>query len=168
MPRPLTQDEWDTWYDKIYGYFFRRVNNQFDVEELTAVTLNNFCLTEKVLENESAYIFGIAKYKLLDYIRQKYKKPAMHSIEDVDSIEDMVDDYNPSYSDRLEKLKQCMQETLKGDDMQIVELCVMYDFSGPKVAEKMNLSAVNVRAKLSRSIKKLKLNCRQVWEEALI
>ena len=44
---PPTQQEYNHWYSRIYGYFYRRVNTEIDVRELTSDTLADFFLYPK-------------------------------------------------------------------------------------------------------------------------
>ena len=50
-----SQDDWNYWYDRVFSYFYRRVNTRFDAEELTAKTLNDFFLTSKEIENQKTH-----------------------------------------------------------------------------------------------------------------
>jgi DNA-directed RNA polymerase specialized sigma24 family protein len=73
------------------------------------------------------------------------------------------EEYSDHYQDKLERLKKCIKEQLKPIDQDIVEICVMCDFSGKRAAEELGLSYDNVRQRLSRSISKLRQKCRQAW-----
>lgn len=46
---------------------------------------------------------------------------------------------------------------------EIVNLCISQDFKSSKVAQKLNISAVNTRQRLSRDLKKLRDKCLEVW-----
>ena len=35
----ITEADWNYWYDCVYAYFYRRVSNRIDVEDLTMETL---------------------------------------------------------------------------------------------------------------------------------
>lgn len=163
MPRRISQEEWNHWYNKVYGYFYRRVSDKFQVEELTAETLTEFFLSEKEVDSEAGFVWKIARYNFIDYIRSKNsKKNQWQTYQDIENIEDDLR-YNNYYLERVEALKKCLQRHLKVEDCQVVEMCVMYDFSSQETATELKISSENVRQKLSRSLKKVKDKCRSIW-----
>ena len=163
MSQSISQDQWNHWYNRVYGFFYRRVDSPSDVDDLTAMTLNDFFLKENV-NNPQGLIWVIARNKLTDFIRSKPK----HRVSDIDNVPQHLlvntDNYTQYYQDRLERLKHCVQSNLKEQDYKIVELCAMYDFSSEKVAAELSLSSANVRQKLSRSLKKVREICAKIWQ----
>ena len=97
---------------------------------------------------------------MLEYIRKKDKTK-------VSTLDENYEEksFSNEFNLKLENLKKCIQSQLSTQDQEIIEMSVMSDFSSQNVAEKLNLTAANVRQKLSRSIKKLRQKCRQVWTE---
>ena len=162
--KSLTQEEWNEWYNKVYGYFFRRVDSRSDVEDLTALTLNDFFLKIDV-KNPQGLIWVIARNKLTDYIRAK---PKNHTVSFDNLPESLMtansNTYSDTYQSRIEHLKECVKKNLKEQDYSIVELCTISDFSSEMVAAQLGLSPANVRQKLSRSLKKVREICRRVWQ----
>ncbi len=79
----LTKQLWDNWYIRIYAYFYKRIDNKLDCEELTITTLEIFFLNEGKIENEIAFIFKTARNKILEYFRSK--KKLFLNIEDLES-----------------------------------------------------------------------------------
>jgi DNA-directed RNA polymerase specialized sigma24 family protein len=69
--------EWEIYYPKVYGYFFRRLNNRLDVEDLTSLVLSQFFQTlldqEKAsrILNQNAYLWKIARNQLATFIDTK-------------------------------------------------------------------------------------------------
>jgi RNA polymerase sigma factor (sigma-70 family) len=163
VPKPISQKEWDEYYSKVYGYFYRRIESKFEVEELTANTMNDFFLTEKKLENPNVFLWAVARNKLISHI--KTKKLASMDIDDADYINEEEQDkvYSIYYEQRMEKLLECMRKQLKKEDQEIIELSVMEDFSSKNIGIKLDLKADVVRKRLSRGIKKLKQNCKEIW-----
>jgi RNA polymerase sigma factor (sigma-70 family) len=163
----LTQNEWNYWYNLVFGYFYRRVNSRFDAEELTANTLNDFFLTDKQVENQKAFLWGIARHKFFDYLREKKLKPTNLNLDQIEnSLKDSVDledTNNPYFLARIENLKKCIKNHLKDLDQEIVDLVVSGDFKCSFVAKELGISHSNVRQRLSRAIKKLKQNCTKFW-----
>jgi|LakMenE01Jun11ns_1017448.scaffolds.fasta_scaffold9820187_2 RNA polymerase sigma factor (sigma-70 family) len=156
----ISEADWNYWYDCVYAYFYRRVSNRIDVEDLTMETLETYFLYAKEIESKEAFIWGIAKRKMLEYIRRKDKTK-------VSTLDENYEEksFSNEFNLKLENLKKCIQSQLSNQDQEIIEMSVMSDFSSQNVAEKLNLTAANVRQKLSRSIKKLRQKCRQVWTE---
>lgn len=60
---------------RIYRHFFYKVLNREIAEDLTSQTFLKFAkeLPKKVIENPRAFLYGIAKYVMLDFLREKYK-----------------------------------------------------------------------------------------------
>lgn len=161
--KSLTEKEWNEWYNKVYGYFFRRVDSRSDVEDLTAMTLNSFFLKTDV-KNQQGLIWVIARNKLTDFIRAKQKNYAVSFENLPENLMSQTDVYSDTYQNRIEHLKECVKKNLKEQDYSIVELCAISDFSSEVVAAQLNLSPANVRQKLSRSLKKVREICRKVWQ----
>jgi DNA-directed RNA polymerase specialized sigma24 family protein len=100
----------------------------------------------------------------LDYIRFKdAKKNQWQTSDYIEESEEEDMQYNSYYLERIEALKECIQKTLQSQDQQIVEMCVMYDFSSGEVSAETGLKPDNVRKRLSRGLKKVKDKCRQIW-----
>ena len=166
MNTNITQEEWSKWYDIIYAYYFRRISNRADVEELTAETVGDFMLNTKPVENPKAYIYTIARNKLNKKLRLKYKEQT--NAVDSEILENvLMDDMDrsPYYIAKLESLNHCIEKHLKEGDRKIVKMCTMYDFSSIEVSQKMGVNPAAIRKRLSRALSKLKDNCSQVWQE---
>ena len=120
-------------------------------------------MSEQKIENEQGFLWKIARYNFLDYLRaKKAKKNQWQTYENLEEIEEDLS-YNTYYLERLEVLKSCLARHLKPQDCQIVEICVMYDFSSQEAAEELGLKSDNIRQRLSRGLKKIKDKCRQIW-----
>jgi RNA polymerase sigma factor (sigma-70 family) len=159
MPQPISKEKWDLWYAKVYGYFYRRINDKYAVEELTLLTLEDFFLTENEIKSEHGYMWRIAKCKFLNYIN--HKKSENLPLQEYD--QEGEDNYDSHYQEKLEQLMRCVKEQLKEQDREIIELSVMADFSSKRVSEELGMSSDNVRQRLSRSLKKLREKCKSVW-----
>ena len=72
---------WNYWYPLVYGYFYRRMNNRDDVEDLTANTLNAFFMKEGV-QNDKGFVWQTAKNQLYKYIEAKKMIPDMINLDD--------------------------------------------------------------------------------------
>ena len=69
----ISEADWNYWYDCVYAYFYRRVSNRIDVEDLTMETLETYFLYTQKIESKEAFVWGVAKRKMLEYIRKKDK-----------------------------------------------------------------------------------------------
>jgi RNA polymerase sigma factor (sigma-70 family) len=166
-----TQQEWEEYYPKVYGYFFRRLNNRLDVEDLTSIVLTYFLQTisdpEKSgrVQNRNAYLWKIAHNQLATFIRTKSKQVMTVGFdENTDSIDEKLENERSwNFKDRTEKLLHCIEKNLKDLDLQIVKQSLIEDRISSEVATNLNLTAVNVRKRLSRSVTKLRKECQKVW-----
>lgn len=164
MPRLVTQSEWNQWYNQVYGYFFRRLNNRFDVDELASDTVTEFFLKDFVPENPKAFIFGIARNKLYQYFDKKAKNRVAELDGQAETLTcEAADSYSSFYLAKIAELRKCIQQQLSKQDQEIVELCVVCEFSSERVARELNLSPPNVRQRLSRALRKLRRECRDIW-----
>jgi RNA polymerase sigma factor (sigma-70 family) len=148
--------EWDYWYGRVYAYFLRRVSSTFEVEELTARTLNDFFLTAEEVRSDQALMWRIARCKLLDYIKLK-KNPHLELNEYQATEAEPV--YSYAYSEKVSAVKDCLRRHLNDREYQIIEMCVMYDFSSQDAARELGLKPDNLRQILSRSLKKVRKIC---------
>ena len=156
MPK-LTQENWNEWYDKIFGYYYLRVTDRSIVESLTAEVVTDFFMYKSEVQNESALIYKIASNRFKKYLRQKSNTPKH---EDIDNHDKQMDGYG-SYADNsnLLELKDEISkyyEYLSDSDKEIIELCVMCDFSSQRAADELDISPSAVRKRLSRAISRLK------------
>ena len=142
-----------------------------DVEDLTSLVLTKFINKisdeTKTLENPHGYLWRIARNALVDFIGQKDKFPDTVSInENIDGIPNEADGYRSEhFKQKTEELMKCVKRNLKPKEAEIVELCVMYDQKAPEIASALNLKPDNIRQKLSRSLKKLRKTCIDIWQK---
>jgi RNA polymerase sigma-70 factor, ECF subfamily len=158
---------WDDYYPKVFGYFYRRVNNRQDVEDLTSVTLAGFFanISRSEVLNQNALIWKIAHNQLVSFIRSKSKNPVSIDLSSDENHTDYkIDDLrSDNYKFKLTALQECIQNQLTGDQKLIVHKSIIEDQKSHDIGLEMNLSAANVRQILSRSISKLKSKCKQLW-----
>jgi RNA polymerase sigma factor (sigma-70 family) len=154
----LSKNDWDYWYDSIYGFYFRRLDNKTDVEDLTSQTLNDFFLSKTKVEDATSFIFQIARNKLNTYLKSKYNKEPIYSLDDK---EESVG-YSPEFEKFKSNLSLCISEHLSSQDEEILNLCVVEDFQSKDVATRLGLTAGNVRIRLYRALKLLKEKCKHL------
>lgn len=153
----LSKNEWDDWYDKIYGFYFRRLDNVSDVEDLTAETLNSFFLSKSQIEDQTSFIFQIARNKLNTFLKAKYKNNLVGALDDNLEI-----GHSPNFEKFKSDLQNCISKHVSDLDQQILNLVVVEDFQSKEVAQKLGITATNVRTRLHRSLKLLKQKCKHL------
>ncbi len=162
---------WLEYHPKVYGYFYRRLSNRLDVEDLTSVTLTVFI--DKLSDNQNqiqsphGYLWKIAHNQMLKFITTKSKQPIYTNLdENFDLEEEKVENYRSEHlEERLQHLMNCVKNHLTGQDYLIVENVIMQDKKAVDVAKELNLKPDNVRQKLSRNLKKLREKCKQLWND---
>jgi RNA polymerase sigma factor (sigma-70 family) len=163
--------QWDTYYPKVYGYFFRRVDNKTDVEDLASLVMTDFLQllsdSEKLARVRSphAYLWKIAHNYLVEFIARRTKHRLPVSLDDnLERVDREVDSHrSPRYQERIQGLLHCMQKELQDQDYQIVTLSLIDEVPSKEVAVTLKLTAVNVRKRLSRALDKLREQCRKAW-----
>jgi RNA polymerase sigma factor (sigma-70 family) len=163
------EELWYQYYPKVFGYFFRRVNNREDVEDLTSITLTNFL--QKWLEkgqeiqHREGYLWRIAHNQLANFIRHKSKKPVPLAIdEDWQLIDEKLEvEYSHYFRERVQALIKCVQDFLDPTQYRLVKESIFHDRKSPELAEELDMTPANVRQKLSRALQKVRRKCRNLW-----
>ena len=173
MQKDNLQEDWDEYYPKVYGYFFRRIDSKADVEDLTSIVLEQFLRAvydehrKDKIENKHAFLWKIAYNQLCSFIKRKSKDMLVVGIESVPgwepedkSAEEKRGDY---FEDRIAKLLECIKNQTKDQDFTIINACLIEDRKSEEVAKMLNLTAQNVRQRLSRSLQKVREKCKGLW-----
>lgn len=154
----LSKNDWDYWWDCIYGFYFRRLQNHSDVEDLTSRTLNDFFLTKTKIENPKSFIFQIARNKLNTFLKLKYQNESISVLE----VKEELLGYSPEFEKFKSNLSLCVSQHLSSEDQQIINLCIVEDFQSKEVAQELGLSAGNIRVRLHRALNLLKEKCKHL------
>lgn len=144
-------EQFNTYYNKIYGFFFRRLNNKSVIEDLTQDTVTDFMMTKTKIRNENAFLYKIARNKLNQHLRNKMSQNKEMALSEYDSASDDSD--NDQYKELKEKLQLYLKQ-LNPNDSEIIELSVMCDFSSKRVAQELGIKPDAARQRLSRSLQK--------------
>ena len=174
MNNQTLQQEWDYYYPKVYGYFFRRISNKSDVEDLTSMVLHKFFEVlinpEKSakLTNKNAYLWKIAYNHLADFIQNKQKRPLAIGIDGGfeapdNSIEKF---YSKSYQERVKNLLKCIKTQVKDLEYQVIQMSFFEELTSIEISKTLNLKPPAIRQKLSRSLKKVREQCKKLWQES--
>jgi RNA polymerase sigma factor (sigma-70 family) len=177
MTKSELEEYWKIYHPKVFGFFYKRVNIREDVEELSShvmfVFLDRLQDDDYEIRNERAYLWQIAKNQLMKFIRNK-EKDKIISIDDLDSIDSDQYDFDYSdegiheyrakeYSDRVEKLLECVKKVLKDIDFLIVKKTILDEKTSTELQKELGLKADNIRKKLSRGMQRVRLKCKQLW-----
>lgn len=163
---------WDYWYPLVYGYFFKRVNNRADVEEMTSTTITSLLLKEDV-QSPKAFIWQTAKNQLLLYITKKTKQPNIGQINEQteanyipeESMNESDEPVNPRYQEVVNKLIECVEHNLTVEEVKITKMSIIEEQNSTQISQALNLKANTIRQKLKRAIYKLKQKCVDIWHE---
>ncbi len=161
---------WEEYYPSVYGYYFRRVNNRDDVEDLTSIVitifLDNMLDDTKTIANPHGFLWKVAYNHLALFIRQKSKNPMAIGLIDTDfEVEPEIEDNRSfHYQEKIKDLMHCVNKNLKDIELVIIEQVIMLDRKATEVCIELGLTAENTRQKLSRSLKKLRQSCLDIWK----
>jgi RNA polymerase sigma factor (sigma-70 family) len=164
---------WQEYYPKVFGYFFRRVQNKVDVEDLTSIVMTKYLdlisNEEKLkkVQNKHAYLWKVAHNQLAYFIKSHQKQVLEIGYSgDFFELDDNIEaTYTPRYEEKIACLLKCIKDSLKSVDAQIVELSFIHEKTSKELATVFELSPENIRQRLSRSLKKLKVVCLDIWQE---
>jgi len=163
-PQVLTQDEWNFWYGKIFGFFLRKVDSAVQADDLTSETLTDFFLKQREqLEHPQAFLFGIANNKLKMFYRSVKNNKEFSLNNDFDEIENTAISQSDEYLAKVSLLKNCIAQNLNAKDQEIIQLSVEEDFSSSELAKKLQMQPDNVRQRFSRAVRKIRQVCKEIW-----
>lgn len=170
------EEEWKYWYPRVYGYFFKRVDNQFEVEELTANTLNTSFLASNV-KNFKGYLWRVAHNYLVTYIRTKSINPITVGWEEelekenyeyatFDLDEEVENSRSKNYDRAVTQIIDCLdQSVIKDVDKLILQKYVQEELTSAEVAKYTGMQATTVRKRFQRLVSKVKNKCLELWKK---
>ncbi len=170
MSSKETEEVWNEFFPKVFGYFYRRLNCREDVEDLTSVVMTKFItsLSEHKIKNQRAYLWRIAHNQLVSFYRDKTKTPVQVSLFEDDSFDwldlKVEETHSDAYKNRVKLLVQCAKKNLKSDEYILISEIVMDDKKSTDVAKAQNLKPATVRKRLSRTLDKLRQRCQSIWD----
>jgi RNA polymerase sigma factor (sigma-70 family) len=161
---------WQEWYPKVYGYFFRRIEDQMAVEELTATVMEAFIMKQATSDQNisfpKAYMWRICHNALASYIRDKSKSVIDNvDLEICEPIDQSIENYRSEwYSSKVKELINCAQKSVSSEEFEIIELSILDDKKSHDVAQTLGINAGTVRQKLSRALAKIRDKCLYLWD----
>lgn len=148
------------YYKNVYNYISFRINNHSDVEELASTVFENvirkFHTYKPGVAPVEAWLIGIAKNVVTDYLRSKKRKYFI-PIDDLLNLVSMnqqpdevvvVDEGNRALIKAMTELKE--------KERQILSMKFATDLKNNEIAQILNMSDSNVGVIVHRSILKLK------------
>ena len=156
------------YYKNVYNYISFRINNHFDTEELASLVFEKAISKWKSYNPAfpiEAWLIGIAKNTVTDYLRSKKRKYFVT----LDSIIDLV-----SFNKQPEEVVVINDENrivmiamakLKDQERQILSMKFATGLKHHEIAKILNISDSNVRVTVHRALKKLR---KFIDEEELI
>lgn len=149
----IQSEVYSLYYNKVFGYVLNRVRSRADAEDITSeVFLKVFSKSDEFdlhRSGASTYIFRVMQTTLADFYRKN--RIVYTSLEEVsDEIDETenLDELLTSLDDAL--------DTLTERELAIVILHYYHGLSHKEVAQKMQLSYVNVRQICHVALEKLR------------
>lgn len=147
----LFENVWREIQSKLTGYFYRQACPEEDVRDLVQETATRAWTNLETCKGDlPAWMFGIARYVFLDYLRRKKDETTI----EIDAVDQR---FNPE-ARSIEKLliSQCLQELDPIDR----ECLVMHDLQGYRfedIAKKLGISRSNAHYRVEQARQYLRL-----------
>ena len=159
---------WSEYYPRVFAYFFKRVDNYQDCEELASTTMTIFL--DKIgqgklhLENYYGYLWAISRTQLVNYIRAKKSKPALVSIDNDREIEALTLEQSTSmqYEKLILSVFEQAKDLLTTEELYLLKLSYQEGKNSHQIASELSSNSVAVRKRISRVITKLKTNLKPI------
>ncbi len=150
---------YDKYFDQIYRYVFRRVNDKDMVHDLVSQTFFDAFSHLKDFEWRgfpfSSWLYKIAHNNVLKWYREQ-KKTQTVDLENIQELADKVDHHEEAaLNESAEEIQKAM-ELLEPEEKEIIKLKYFEELSNIEIADVMGLSANNIGVKIYRALKKLK------------
>jgi RNA polymerase sigma factor (sigma-70 family) len=162
--------EWEFWYPRVYGYFYKRIADKIEVEDLTANTLSTVFLAKDVV-NVKGYLWKVAHNYLVKYIKTKSKAPIIVSWNENQNwipeesslaLEDQA--VSDVHRTKMKNLKICIDNQISSaSDRNLIQLSIYEEKNSTEIGNQLNLKSGTVRQKLARLLLKIKTHCTSLW-----
>lgn len=153
----------DTYWDYVYGFQLKRVENENDAEDITIQTFSK--AFDKIATFNESYAFKtwlitISKNIHIDLVRKEKRQPSNSiSNDNENSFYDILDE-TPSVEDKLiteQNLAKLLRDIkkLKPHYQEVINLRYFQELSYKDISEELNEPINNVKVKLLRAKKLL-------------
>lgn len=142
---------------KIRAYVGKRLNNESDVEDVTQIVLMALHQNRHTYNPQQAFenwLFGIARYKVMDFLRQNYKERDILSF-DSEKIETFSGESPNNNREVILDLQTLLQHLPKKQRDILYRLKIKGD-SVADVAVQTGLSPSNVKVIAHRALQQIK------------
>lgn len=160
------QKLYDHFFYQVYYYVYSRVNNLHDTQEITSEVFLSMVENISSFKGESSfknYIFGIAKNKLRDYIKNKYRySDYIQESYFEDQAFDQIIQEEPdhSYKQKLRKALNYIMGLLNPRYARVLDLRFNQMNSIEETAKILGVTNNNVKVMQHRAIKQAS----EIWE----
>lgn len=151
-------------YDKVLKYVVLNCKNAEDVSDIVQniyLELLKKINANYIFNNEISYVIGIAKNKVNEYYRFKYRVNIVSLLKkDEDTNHDIPDDFDLQEDFIKNEDIKFVWNYLKNKKVIIFKIFYLYYYDGlsiKNIAEELNLSVSNVKHYLYRTLNELKI-----------
>ena len=148
------------YYLRLVKYVRKKISSIQDAEDIVqdtfAALYRNFDRYDPEKASVSTWVYVAVNNRLKNYYRDR---KISVSLDDEDNPIDIADEDLIEQAMEFEEMRRMLLgavEQLSGDEQKIVKDTYFTKKTSAQIGEEMNLSAVNVRVKCSRALKKLK------------
>lgn len=148
------------YYLRLVKYVRKKISSMQDAEDIVqdtfAALYRNFDRYDPEKASVSTWVYVAVNNRLKNYYRDR---KISVSLDDEDNPIDIADEDLIEQAMEFEEMRRMLLgavEQLSGDEQKIVKDTYFTKKTSAQIGEEMNLSAVNVRVKCSRALKKLK------------
>jgi len=148
---------------RIYRYVYRRVGNQQDAEDVTALVFTEAleCLEDYQEQGSFAgWLFTIAHHRVADYRRRQRERVSLEEVVPALSNSGPGPEALALQRDRLEQVAQALDE-LTPDRQEALALRFFGELSNKEVAQAMGKSEAAVKMLVCRAIRQLQRRCKE-------
>ncbi len=151
---------YDKYFDQIYRYIYRRVDDKETVQDLVSQTFYDALAHLQSYEWRgfpfSSWLYKIAHNNVLKWYRDHNKVRVI----EIDQAHQVVDTQADQHGDAIQNEQkseiQNLLHKLDPDEQEIIRLKYFEEVSNIEIAEIMGLSPNNIGVKIYRTLKKLK------------
>lgn len=150
---------YDRYFEQIYRYVYRRVNDQATAEDLVSQTFFDALSHIKSYQFRgypfSAWLYKIAHNNVLKWYRVNLRSNQV----DIEAVAELRSDENIVESAVVQQEKQGVMEVLgemEYEERELIRLKYFEEVSNIEIGQIMGISANHVGVKLYRALKKLK------------
>ena len=146
---------YDRWLVPVYHYFYFRVGNSKDAEDLTSQVFLKVCeVLPKYQEHGQfpAWLFTIASHKVADFYRTGWREVPLEAIDSLEGQHDLLS--QAVSSDEIRRLQHLIL-SLPEDDQELIRLRFVAELGYGEIGIVLNRKEDTVRKSISRLLARL-------------